>query len=315
MTRYPGTLLPTLTQPRDTTETRKALLDLLKKVNLVNGDLQGLEAEFDALLAAYLVLIGRIAYTDITNIFTQDQTIKKTGSAAVVSIIDFFASAAAKATFLGQAARGTEAAPDYNQSGDILTMLLSQVWNGSGFSTTGRIRNVASETHTSTARGSDWLFEGVANGATTVNTNLTLTGDGRLYGRALHNNAGAVTGTTNQYIASGTYTPTLDNTTNIAASTAFVTNWKRVGNVVAVWGVVDIDLTSASVASLLGMSLPIASNFTTERFLGGTAYCKTSASGWAITADATNDRASFANSAIADTGNIRYGFNFGYLLN
>ncbi len=61
------------------------------------------------------------------------------------------------------------------------------------------------------------------NGNVVVDPNGTgqvvITG-ARLYGTAIHNNAEAITGTTNQYIASGTYTPTLSNTTNVDASTA-----------------------------------------------------------------------------------------------
>jgi hypothetical protein len=60
-------------------------------------------------------------------------------------------------------------------------------------------------------------------------------------------------------LASGTYTPTLSNTTNIAASAAFVCQYQRVGNVVTVSGRVNITPTAASVASELGISLPIAS--------------------------------------------------------
>ena len=61
-------------------------------------------------------------------------------------------------------------------------------------------------------------------------------------------------------VYSGTYTPTLTNTTNVAASTPYVCQYMRVGNVVTVSGVVAIDVTSAA-ATVLGVSLPIASNF------------------------------------------------------
>lgn len=121
---------------------------------------------------------------------------------------------------------------------------------------------------------------------------LALTADGRLYGSALHDNAGAVTGTTNQYIASGTYTPTLTNTTNVAASTAQVARWMRVGNVVTVSGAVAVDPTAAAANTILGISLPIASNFTgTYDCAGAGSSIDTSAESWGFVSSAVNDRA------------------------
>lgn len=89
---------------------------------------------------------------------------------------------------------------------------------------------------------------------------VTVTSDGRLYGTAIHNNAGAVTGTTNQYIASGTYTPTVTNISNTASRTSNEAKWMRVGNVVTVSGMTNITPSSAA---LLGVTitLPIASTF------------------------------------------------------
>lgn len=144
---------------------------------------------------------------------------------------------------------------------------------------------------------------------------IVFTADGRLYGGALHNNAGSVTGTTNQYIASGTYTPTLTNVTNVAASTAYACQWMRVGNVVTVSGQVDIDATlAASVATELGVSLPIASSITASEQLGGDAISDSVASLSArVRADATNDRAAVVFKAISLT-NDTYSFTFTYLI-
>lgn len=156
----------------------------------------------------------------------------------------------------------------------------------------------------------------LASGATlqTLTTRLTITKDGRLFGSALHDNAGAVTGTTNQYIASGTYTPTLFNTTNVAASTAYLCQWIRTGNVVTVSGKVDIDPTAAAV-TLLGMSIPIASNFTAEQNVGGVAATDTAAveNAVRVLADAANDRASFSYTAIGILNNS-FSFTFTYLI-
>jgi len=141
---------------------------------------------------------------------------------------------------------------------------------------------------------------------------INITSDGRLYGTALHNNAGAVTGATNQYIASGTYTPTLTNVTNVAASTARLCTWSRLGNSVTVSGQLDIDLTTTLLASEVGMSLPIPSALTTAFQLGGTANSTSSQSIWGIQADATNDRAKFKATGIVPVTNDTYTFLFQY---
>ena len=115
-------------------------------------------------------------------------------------------------------------------------------------------------------------------------------------------------------VFSGTYTPTLTNTTNVAASTAYECQYMRVGNVVTVSGQVDIDPTSATTDTVLGMSLPIASALAANRQLGGTAANSTAGrygEGVAITADLTNDRAQFLLRPTS-TNNSSYGFSFTY---
>ncbi len=90
--------------------------------------------------------------------------------------------------------------------------------------------------------------------------------------------------------ASGTYTPTLTNVTNLDASTAFRCNYMRVGDMVTVSGKADIDPTAAAITTL-AMSLPIASNFADDLNASGTA-CASNVTGESgiIRADATNDR-------------------------
>lgn len=144
-------------------------------------------------------------------------------------------------------------------------------------------------------------------------TMFAFTYDGRLYGTAIHNNAGSVTGTTNQYLASGTFTPTLTNVTNVAASTAYEGQWMRVGNVVTFSGKVDIDVTGVG-ATELGVSLPIASAMTVEQNLGGDAISAAAASlSAAIRADATNDRAAIVFTATSLT-NDSYFFTLTYVI-
>lgn len=113
-------------------------------------------------------------------------------------------------------------------------------------------------------------------------------------------------------LAHGTYTPTLTNTTNIDASTPRQATYMRVGNTVTVSGQLDIDPTTTLTATLLGISLPIASNFSTAYQGGGTA----SATGIAsmtggIEADPTNDRVSLKFIA-TDVTNQTMCFSFSY---
>ena len=113
-----------------------------------------------------------------------------------------------------------------------------------------------------------------------------------MYGTALHNNAGAVTGTVNQYIASGTVaSPTLFNTTNVAASTTGKQKWIRVGNTVHLTGTVSVDPTAAGANTVLGIAIPIASNFATAADASGCGGAiNTANEAWGVEADAANDR-------------------------
>lgn len=121
------------------------------------------------------------------------------------------------------------------------------------------------------------------------------------------NGGGAVTA-----LVSGTYTPTLFNTTNVAASTAYVCQYMRVGNTVTVSGQVDIDVTLTATSTVLGMSLPIASAVANANEVGGTSACPTVAAlVTAILGDATNDRATF-QFVSTDTNNNSMYFTFTY---
>jgi hypothetical protein len=113
----------------------------------------------------------------------------------------------------------------------------------------------------------DLVFKTMAAG-TSVAERLRITSNGRLYGTALHNNAGAVTGTTNQYIASGTYTPTITNGANVAASTASACQWIRVGNVVTISGKISVDPTATSTITVVTITLPIATTITDNELAG-----------------------------------------------
>ena len=125
---------------------------------------------------------------------------------------------------------------------------------------------------TATSEDFDLVFKTMSAGAAAAER-MRITSDGRLYGTAIHNNAGAITGATNQYIASGTYTPTVTNSTNTdSAATATQAQYMRVGNVVTVSGRFTADPTLTATATSFELSLPIASNLGAVEDLAGTAF-------------------------------------------
>jgi hypothetical protein len=112
---------------------------------------------------------------------------------------------------------------------------------------------------------------------------------------------------------SGAYTPTLFNTTNVAASTPYECRYLRVGNIVVVSGFVDIDVTAAA-ATTLGMSLPIPSNLSASSDVAGTGASNAVANlSLGIAGSAANDRALFLFVATSLTNNT-YTFQFSYTI-
>lgn len=107
-----------------------------------------------------------------------------------------------------------------------------------------------------------------------------------------------------------TYTPTLTNTTNVAASTAYTTYYQRIGDVVRVWGEISIDATASLTVTELGLSLPIATAIGNTYELAGTGSFEDNTT-VQIKGDVTNDRAMFRFYPQTDTNN-RYSFSFTY---
>jgi hypothetical protein len=111
---------------------------------------------------------------------------------------------------------------------------------------------------------------------------------------------------------SGTYTPTLTNTANLSASTAYLCTWSRVGSTVTVAGRVDIDPTTTATLTTLGVSLPVASNFSSTDQAGGTAAANSVADATAgILSYATNDRVTLQYICTDVTNHSMY-FTFSY---
>lgn len=112
-----------------------------------------------------------------------------------------------------------------------------------------------------------------------------------------------------------TYTPTLTAVANVAAQTAYVCQYARLGDFVMVSGQVAIDPTSATTLTRLGISLPIPSSLTAAEQCGGTA-AQPDVFGYtaAIRGDATNDRAELAFTTDADVANRIWSLQFSYLV-
>ena len=72
--------------------------------------------------------------------------------------------------------------------------------------------------------------------------------------------------------SSGTWLPTLTNTTNVSASSAYIGQYVRVGNVVNASVRVDVDPTLTTTATVLRLSPPIASSFGATEQAAGTAF-------------------------------------------
>ncbi len=108
----------------------------------------------------------------------------------------------------------------------------------------------------------------------------------------------------------GSYTPTLTNTTNVAASTAYTTYYARVGDWVHVWGTVDIDATAATTITEMDMTLPIATTLSNVYALSGTASFEDNTS-VQIKANTSNGKAMWRFTPQSATNNT-YSFHFSY---
>lgn len=114
-------------------------------------------------------------------------------------------------------------------------------------------------------------------------------------------------------LSSGTYTPSLTNSVNLSASSAYSCQYIRLGSVVTVSGRVDVTPTASGTLTTLGIGLPIASNFANSNELGGVASSADDITeqSAAILADSTNDRASMTWRTTSTANHTMY-FTFTY---
>jgi hypothetical protein len=115
-------------------------------------------------------------------------------------------------------------------------------------------------------------------------------------------------------IDTSSYTPTHTLTTNIAASTAYLSPYIQIDNYVIGVGVADIDCTlAAPTASEMGISLPIASDFNLFYRLAGVMTCGAIAETGELIADTVNDRMTL-NFAAQTTANHRVVYAYMYVV-
>lgn len=94
---------------------------------------------------------------------------------------------------------------------------------------------------------------------------MVIADDGKIYATDIHfaaHSGTALDGITNKFFASGTYTPVLSSTSNIAASTVNPAMFFRLGNIVVVFGIISLQVTAGNTQTDFVMTLPIAPNFT-----------------------------------------------------
>lgn len=111
---------------------------------------------------------------------------------------------------------------------------------------------------------------------------------------------------------SGSYTPTLDNTTNVSSSAAYAAQYVRIGDNVTVSGKVDVQPTASATATVLGISLPIASSLANENECAGSASAAVIAGQCAaVRGNVASDRAEMAFISQTNTNQAMF-FTFTY---
>jgi len=148
-------------------------------------------------------------------------------------------------------------------------------------------------------------FRIASTGAATFNS-LAGTGDRLVQASS----TGVLTAT--QAIASGTYTPTLSNSTNVTSSTVRLARYTRIGNVVTVYGQVDVVLTSTGLTEFQ-LSLPVSSDIVNNYELSGSGTCEKGGAYPSVrmTGNTTNNTAYFDfTSASSGNGFISYTFSY-----
>lgn len=123
---------------------------------------------------------------------------------------------------------------------------------------------------------------------------------------------GATLASTNKLPGANFYQPTMTAVANVSTANGYVdTMYKRTGNIVQVYGRMDVTPTAAaSTNTEVGISLPIPSNFTANNDASGTAITSFNVTA-GLYADFTNDRVTLRFPSPNTLSNI-FSFHFQY---
>jgi hypothetical protein len=102
----------------------------------------------------------------------------------------------------------------------------------------------------------------------------------------------------------------INRSCNVAASTSALCYYYRIGSEVTVYGTLQIDPTAATTLTQIGLSIPVASTFTTSTQAAGTFAFNNGEAGIVIS-DASNGRAELQFTPTTGT-NRTYWFQFSY---
>lgn len=120
-----------------------------------------------------------------------------------------------------------------------------------------------------------------------------------------------IPGSPGMTVASGLYTPDLDNVSNVDSSTAYECQWHQVGATVAVSGMIEIDNTTTGNLTSVSIELPVPSTINGFSQLGGTGVTPDLAGVCAgIRGNPSDNTASFRYRSVA--GNYLFNFIFSY---
>jgi hypothetical protein len=190
----------------------------------------------------------------------------------------------------------------------------------------GKVGTTGNETIAGEKTFTDDIIANGTGGITTEVTRFTASGFlNQLVSPALANNVvtvlpplGGDLATTSDLQAqasSGTYTPTVTNSTNVTANTPASCNYFRVGNAVTVSGYVNLTTNLATAYSAANISLPISSNLGASTDLSGVGQVEagdSDAKSITLIANTSGDTAllSIISGAASDTPIIHFTFTY-----
>lgn len=161
--------------------------------------------------------------------------------------------------------------------------------------------------------GTSSAFPAIKRNGTALNFRLADdSADAAITAASINLNSGGVVSA----LISGTYTPTLTNSSNIDASGSATGFYQRVGDIVSVWGSASIDPTASATSTVVGVSLPVSSNIAAVTDLiglppSGPVTGTTGSAVPSILGDAANDRATLTFNSLGTVAAALY-FSFAY---